>query len=303
MHRLLLLGGARELPSRVSLAAVVSGWFYSTSSVPACEAVPSSSSFSFSSQLPPLPNTHTKRVYLVRHGQTNWNKEGKMQGGGFDIDLNDTGKAQARAAAQCLSDIPLDVVASSHLSRAKATADAIFEENQGSAARVVDPGFGEMRFGGFEGAIIKGSSSEKAVLAAYAEAEQRQKIDATYKFPAIVEGSHEGSSEGRVGESPREVSQRAQTALEGLLKKVGSSSSSSSGGDKEDSGSGRHICIVAHGRVNKILLASLFHGDERQHDGILQGNTCINVLDWCEKKRTWTAVLVNYEGHTKGLSS
>ena len=81
MHRLLLLGGARELPSRVSLAAVVSGWFYSTSSVPACEAVPSSSSFSFSSQLPPLPNTHTKRVYLVRHGQTNWNKEGKMQGG------------------------------------------------------------------------------------------------------------------------------------------------------------------------------------------------------------------------------
>ena len=54
--------------------------------------------------------------------------------------------------------------------------------------------------------------------------------------------------------------------------------------------------------VNKILLASLFHGDERQHDGILQGNTYQRPR-LCEKKRTWTAVLVNYEGHTGAFHS
>ena len=67
-----------------------------------------------------------KRVYIIRHGETNWNVKGKIQGGGFDIPLNDNGKLQALKAAEFLKDVPFDLIASSSLSRAKETADIIY---------------------------------------------------------------------------------------------------------------------------------------------------------------------------------
>ena len=44
--------------------------------------------------LPP-PEPGFRRVYLLRHGETDWNARGMLQGGGFDIDLNATGRHQA----------------------------------------------------------------------------------------------------------------------------------------------------------------------------------------------------------------
>jgi len=113
------------------------------------------------------------RVYLVRHGETDWNAEGRIQGGGYDVPLNANGRDQAQKAAVVLAGIPLDVVASSSLSRAKETADIVFAEHQqqqrkknrqpqqdaiAAAAvplRIVDEGFNEMRFGEFEGFRFK----------------------------------------------------------------------------------------------------------------------------------------------------
>jgi hypothetical protein len=54
-----------------------------------------------SSVLPALPE-NSRRIYLLRHGETNWNAEGKIQGGGFDIPLNEKGRAQAMAATKNL---------------------------------------------------------------------------------------------------------------------------------------------------------------------------------------------------------
>ena len=39
--------------------------------------------------------TKSKKIYLIRHGQTDFNLQGIVQGSGVDADLNDTGKAQA----------------------------------------------------------------------------------------------------------------------------------------------------------------------------------------------------------------
>ena len=59
--------------------------------------------------------------YVLRHGQTDWNLNGLMQGR-TDIPLNDTGRAQAEAAAAMLDRSEWDVVVSSTLGRARETA-------------------------------------------------------------------------------------------------------------------------------------------------------------------------------------
>lgn len=65
------------------------------------------------------------KLLLVRHGETVWNKETRLQGGGSDIDLNDMGKKQAEMAAESLKGERLNAIASSTLKRALDTAQAI----------------------------------------------------------------------------------------------------------------------------------------------------------------------------------
>lgn len=60
------------------------------------------------------------RLYLVRHGETDWNVERRLQGG-IDIPLNHRGRQQATTAALLLSTRPIDAVVSSPLSRAAET--------------------------------------------------------------------------------------------------------------------------------------------------------------------------------------
>ncbi len=62
---------------------------------------------------------------LVRHGETDLNKEKIMQGGNIDMSLNNVGKEQAKSAAEALKDAAFDVVISSSLKRASETAKII----------------------------------------------------------------------------------------------------------------------------------------------------------------------------------
>lgn len=64
-------------------------------------------------------------LYLVRHGETDYNRRRIMQGRRIDAPLNETGRAQAEALAERFADAPLDAIYSSTLKRADATADAI----------------------------------------------------------------------------------------------------------------------------------------------------------------------------------
>ena len=63
-------------------------------------------------------------LYIVRHGETDWNREHRIQGH-IDIPLNDQGKLDAANAKEKLKDVKFDVVFSSPLSRAIETAKII----------------------------------------------------------------------------------------------------------------------------------------------------------------------------------
>lgn len=63
-------------------------------------------------------------VAFIRHGQTEWNREGLLQGSS-DIPLNETGREQARDAFMTLRSRPWDAVVSSPLQRARETARII----------------------------------------------------------------------------------------------------------------------------------------------------------------------------------
>ena len=60
-------------------------------------------------------------IYLVRHGETDWNARRIVQGV-TDIPLNETGLAQAAAARELMKDVPIDIIYSSPLVRAYRTA-------------------------------------------------------------------------------------------------------------------------------------------------------------------------------------
>jgi 2,3-bisphosphoglycerate-dependent phosphoglycerate mutase len=89
-------------------------------------------------------------IHLVRHGETDWNVERRLQGW-TDIPLNATGLRQARAAALALAGREIGGVISSDLSRARDTAELI-----AVAARVevaTDPALRERNYGVAEGQL------------------------------------------------------------------------------------------------------------------------------------------------------
>ncbi|MFJ5861992.1 histidine phosphatase family protein [Pseudarthrobacter sp. NPDC092439] len=92
--------------------------------------------------------THTTFA-LIRHGQTDWNAERRLQGS-TDIPLNDVGRGQARDAVATLAPYRWDAVVSSPLSRAAETADLIAEGLGLTVARRV-PELTERSFGPAEG--------------------------------------------------------------------------------------------------------------------------------------------------------
>jgi broad specificity phosphatase PhoE len=87
-------------------------------------------------------------LHLIRHGETDWNREGRLQGW-TDIPPNATGISQARATAAALRGRPIGAVISSDLSRAHDTA-AVIAEHAGLEL-VVETALRERRYGSAEG--------------------------------------------------------------------------------------------------------------------------------------------------------
>ncbi len=95
-----------------------------------------------------MPQSQLTRIVAVRHGETAWNVDTRIQGQ-LDIGLNDKGRWQAGRVAQALAGEGLDVVYASDLARAHDTALAIGAAT--GLAVQADRGLRERAFGRFEG--------------------------------------------------------------------------------------------------------------------------------------------------------
>lgn len=138
------------------------------------------------------------RLVIVRHGETDWNHIGRIQGQ-TDIELNDIGLSQAHTLAEVLRNRGIcqeaDAVISSDLRRAKKTADVI-KAACPQARQLVDPDIGEIDFGDLQGQFF---------------AKQADRMNAVYN--AWRSGDFEKSFPGDTGESFQTVVDRGQRAL------------------------------------------------------------------------------------------
>jgi len=211
-----------------------------------------------------------RRLVLVRHGETNWNAEKRVQGR-TDIPLNAAGLKQAELLSEYLADVPFGLIASSPLQRASSTASAI-ARNHPSARRLADARLKEMCFGNLEGRVL----SDEDVVERYGAATK-----------AWGSGDTGKRLPGTGGESPDLVASRGLSALRdiGLL-----------GGGTPEVPCPRYVLIAAHGRFNKILISALT-GDVSKSNEIAQGNTCVNVLDIDAKDGSSIVQALNVQDH------
>jgi broad specificity phosphatase PhoE len=134
----------------------------------------------------------------VRHGETHWNKDGLVQGGDSDIELNDTGLEQSRKLADFLKNEPIVAVLSSPLQRAVATAEIIASQHQLPVE--TDQRLRELKVGDLEGMSISNlrTTFSRFLLQWWQDGEAT-------KLPN--------------GESLVDLQQRAWKVIEGLLEK------------------------------------------------------------------------------------
>ena len=97
------------------------------------------------------------KVCIIRHGETDWNKEGRIQGQ-LDIPLNETGRAQALTMASRAAHFKFDALYSSDLARAIETANALAQFSHLDIETL--PQLRERHFGFFQG-LYKAEAPEK----------------------------------------------------------------------------------------------------------------------------------------------
>jgi broad specificity phosphatase PhoE len=132
-----------------------------------------------------------RTVYLARHGETAWNREGRWQGH-TDVELNESGRLQAHALGQALLARGIVRVHASDLLRARETAH-IVATLLGLEGPTADAGLRERGFGCFEGLTRE-------------ECEER--------FPEAWEGYRAGDGASPPGGEPRDqVIERMRQAV------------------------------------------------------------------------------------------
>ena len=107
------------------------------------------------------------KIYFIRHGETDWNKEGKLQGR-VDIPLNTDGRHVAELTCEALKEVDFDVAFTSPLMRAYETAEIILKEK--SVPIIKDVRIIEVGFGAYEG--VKRSDWDENIKNFFLKSEQ-----------------------------------------------------------------------------------------------------------------------------------
>ncbi|KAJ1653908.1 hypothetical protein IWQ61_006065 [Dispira simplex] len=177
--------------------------------------------------------------YFCRHGETDLNIQGLMQGSGVDAPLNNLGRRQAHYLGQHFRSIPVDWVITSGLVRAQQTAKEVLHHHP-QCRYTEEPRLNEICWGEWEG---KPTSICSPVLARWNA------------------GDYEAKTKG--AESAVEAGVRALKAMDDVMKEVGSS---------------QHVVLLLHGRLLRIILSLLINGNLNFMNYYPHRNTSVNVV-------------------------
>ncbi len=184
-------------------------------------------------------------VYLVRHGETEWNKSGQFRGQA-DLSLNLRGLEQARLLANFFSPLDIDAVYSSPLKRARQTAEIIAESK--NLKLQMHSGFIDVDYGGWQGLTLK---------------------EVKNKFPLLYQ---------KWLEKPEEVTFPGGDNLKNVTNRVASAFRELADKHREEK-----IVLVAHQAINKILLFHFFRLRERLWE-IPQEVAAVNLISFDGKE-------------------
>ncbi|WP_395625461.1 histidine phosphatase family protein [Daejeonella sp.] len=184
-----------------------------------------------------------KIIYIIRHGETDLNKLGIVQGRGMDTDLNEKGRAQANNFYRFYKDVPFDKIYTSTLKRTHQTVQKFIDNH---IPWVQFPGLDELGWGVHEGQ----------------ESTEKLRSD----FHQITENWKAGKLHHKFerGESPLEVKERQLIVLEKLIE------------ENDD----ENILICMHGRAMRLFLCLLTHKPLTEMDSFPHSNTCLYRLDF-----------------------
>lgn len=185
-----------------------------------------------------------RRCYLIRHAQTAWNFENRLQGH-TDLSLSPAGRAQAERLGHAFAHRPISSLATSCLARSRETAHAILAGNGHRVQVEVEPGLEEMHLGAWEGLTP-------------------EEIDGRYEG-AYARWARRATAFEIPGAEPHAAfRERVRQAAARLIARMGE---------------GEHV-VVSHGGVIAALLADWLHAD---YDTLLRrlrlDNASITALD------------------------
>jgi broad specificity phosphatase PhoE len=189
-----------------------------------------------------------KFIYIIRHGETDLNKRGVMQGRGMDTDLNDTGRKQAEAFYQHYKEVPFDKLYTSTLKRTHQTIKNFIDAG---IPWTQYEGLDELAWGIYEG--------------------QEATEDVKLVFENLLNSWNAGELHLKIdeGESPMEVHKRQLQVFEKLI-------------EREDDA--KNILICMHGRAMRLFLCLLMDYPLYEMDRFPHQNTTLYKLKYDGEK-------------------
>lgn len=184
----------------------------------------------------------TKKIYIVRHGETDYNKNGIVQGGTIDSSLNELGREQAEKFWSTYSEVPFEKVYTSTLKRTHESVKNFIEKID---AWEQFSGLNEISWGDYDGTKIREDDYYWEVVNEWKSGNVNVRIKG-------------GESPGDVRDRQKPVITQIQDSKEGL------------------------ILVCMHGRAMRILLSHFVDGDLGKMDTYKHHNLGLYVLEMDE---------------------
>ena len=190
------------------------------------------------------------KIYVIRHGETDANKQGILQGR-TNTPVNESGIKLAKLTGKAMKGIVFDVCFSSPLERAMQTAKIVLKESGNYTPIFTDARIIEFSMGLYEGKSVKDTDPELSAI-------MKQYIDNPLDMPPFPEG-----------ENVRMVMKRTQKFLYELSKK-----------------DYNNVLVSTHGCALRCMLNCLYENKSDFWQGYVPYNCSVSIIDVQKKKMT-----------------